>query len=249
MQEFELAPRSLSAFQPTERGCSHFVRAKRNERASRRGTGDSQSDSRFVGTPSSARCQPKYERAVRFLFARANETAWISNALVRGGISFSRTILMPSTRVRHGGDCTARTSTIFRAAADEVQKAIFTVFFAHRLFRALDVEAHEHGYAPGWNANSQATLYVSLAIVSSLTFRLSNSVNAGTVFLLLSLGLGLASAVPLFAAQKVANLAAGDVQGRSNASITAGNCVVILIGLLLWATVALGLFVGPARAE
>lgn len=130
-----------------------------------------------------------------------------------------------------------------------VARAIFTVFFTHRLFRALDGEAHGRGYAPGWNANGQATLYVGLAIASYLSSRLSDSANAGTVFLLLSLGLGLASAVPLFAAQKVANLAAGDVEGRSNGSITAGNSIVILLGLLLWATVVLGVFMGPAGID
>jgi hypothetical protein len=128
-------------------------------------------------------------------------------------------------------------------------RAIFAVFFTHQLFRAIDTQAHERGYAPGWDASGQATLYVGLAVASHITGRFSEAANVGTALVLVSLGLGLASAAPLFAAQKVANLAAGDVEGRSNASITAANAVVILIGLLLWATVGVGVFVGASGTE
>lgn len=125
-------------------------------------------------------------------------------------------------------------------------RAIFAVFFTHQLFRAIDTQAHERGYAPGWNASGQATLYVGLAVASQITSRFSEAANVGSAFVLVSLGLGLASVGPLFAAQKVANLVAGDVEGRSNASITAGNSIVILLGLLLWATVGIGAFIGVA---
>lgn len=127
-----------------------------------------------------------------------------------------------------------------------VPRAIFAVFFTHQLFRAIDSQAHERGHSPSWNANSQATLYVALAIVSHVTSRLSDSASSGTAFLLLSLGLAVASAAPLLAAQKVANLSAGDADGSSNASLTAGSAIAIVLGLLMWGTVALGLFMGEA---
>ncbi|HYJ11149.1 MAG TPA: hypothetical protein VEX18_19135 [Polyangiaceae bacterium] len=130
-----------------------------------------------------------------------------------------------------------------------VPRAIFAVFFTHQLFRAIDTQAHERGYAPGWNANGQATLYVGLAVASYITGRFNDAANVGTALVLLSLGLALAGTVPLFAAQKVANLVAGDVEGRSNASITAANAAVILIGLLLWTTVGAGVFLGAAGTQ
>jgi hypothetical protein len=117
------------------------------------------------------------------------------------------------------------------------------VLFVHRLFRALDNQAHEHGYTPGWNASGQARLYVCLGILSYLTRHFGSSGNASTVSTLLALGLALGGVIPLFAAQKVANLVAGDIEGRSNASITVGNSLLIFLGLLLWANMALGVLV------
>jgi hypothetical protein len=50
--------------------------------------------------------------------------------------------------------------------------------------------------------------------------------------------------VPMLGAQRVANAASGDAQGSSNAELSAGNYVAIVVGLLFWALALAGLILG-----
>lgn len=110
-------------------------------------------------------------------------------------------------------------------------RAIFNVFFVHRLFKAMDFSARSAGFSPSWSASSQATLFVGLSIVSWLADRGSSGV-AGTV---ISVAFGVATILPIINAQKVANLASGDPEARSNARFGAASALVALLGLVLWA--------------
>jgi hypothetical protein len=110
-------------------------------------------------------------------------------------------------------------------------RAIFSIFYVHRLFRAIDSSARASGFSPSWTANSQATLFVALSIVSWVLGRGSSGL-AGSV---VSMALGISTVLPTIAAQKVANLASGDPEGRRNSQFDAGSILAAVFGLALWA--------------
>ncbi len=120
-----------------------------------------------------------------------------------------------------------------------VPRAIFSIFFAHALFRRID-DAVDPGQDVAWRPQSLATLYVIFAIIGNLSDRLPRFgldyewVAVASVTALLMI------AYVLYRAQVVANLACGDADGRSNARITLANVIWILLGLLLWLAVFAG---------
>jgi hypothetical protein len=115
-----------------------------------------------------------------------------------------------------------------------VLRAIFAVFFTHRLFRAIDQTARAAGFSPAWEPNGQATIYVVLLIGTRVLTRLDAFAGAGVMMGVLSAGLSLAAVVPLLSAQRVANLVAGDPEGSRNSSITALNAGFMVVGVLMW---------------
>jgi hypothetical protein len=86
-----------------------------------------------------------------------------------------------------------------------IARAFFAIFFVHRLFLAIDQGARATGVSTKWKHRSQATLYVTLAIVAG--FR--GSFGSSVLPFIATLALNAASILPLSAAQRVANLANG----------------------------------------
>jgi hypothetical protein len=124
-----------------------------------------------------------------------------------------------------------------------VARGIFSLFFAHELFREMDVAAGQRGDRPSFNAKSQATLYVVLGVLAAVLSRLPLN---GLLPQIVTLGLGLAAVVPLIAAQKVANYASGDPSGETNAGIDVGSVLACLAGAAFWALILLGLTIEPS---
>lgn len=127
-----------------------------------------------------------------------------------------------------------------------VPRAIFSIFFVHSLFRAVN-DKKEGGAVPreGWNHGRTATTIVILVIVSRLLDRLASQSIGSPVTDLLAL-LILVPTIACFAsAQTRINEACGDPEGESNNKLTVANYVWIVIGLLFWALVAIGIFVTP----
>jgi len=123
------------------------------------------------------------------------------------------------------------------AARDDswpVARAIFAIFFTHDLFRRINMSG---GY---FNADTFATMYVILAIVARIIDRVSAASDSFGVLDLLSIVLGLATGMPLFTAQKAANRACGDPEGRQNSSFTLANFVWCGIGMLFWLLILAG---------
>ena len=125
-----------------------------------------------------------------------------------------------------------------------VARAIFSIFFVHQLFKAFHTQAAERGPTPAWQPGSQATLFVVLSVVSNLVARMGKFIGESLALDLASTALGLAALLPMVAAQRVANAAAGDSEGRSNASYSAGNIVVIVLGGLFWLAAIYGFATG-----
>jgi|GEM_PF-2153558 len=83
-------------------------------------------------------------------------------------------------------------------------RAFFAIFFVHRLFELIRNGARSSGMSRPWDARSQATLYVVLVLAARISGQIGSDQLAALV---VSVGLTAASAMPLVAAQRVANLA------------------------------------------
>jgi hypothetical protein len=112
-------------------------------------------------------------------------------------------------------------------------RAFFSIFYVHRLFRYIDHGAADQAGVPAaWNANSHATLFIVLSLAGALLGRVGG---AGVGMLIISSAIGIATVLPLAAAQKQANLASGDAEGRSNSRFHAGSVIALILGSLAWA--------------
>jgi hypothetical protein len=83
-------------------------------------------------------------------------------------------------------------------------RGFFSIFFAHKLFKRIDQIARAAGVSRSWKPDSQATMYVVLAIIANIVTRVE-----GSVPLVAGLALSAATVLPLVEAQRVANLANG----------------------------------------
>jgi hypothetical protein len=110
-------------------------------------------------------------------------------------------------------------------------RTLFSIFFAYDLFTRVHAEARQHGIAPRYHAGWAAAAY----IVPSLMFRLPDPWWMIT----------LASIVPLVSVQGAANAVNASLTplaGR-NASFSAVNVVVIVLGAILWLLLLLAFWV------
>jgi len=125
-----------------------------------------------------------------------------------------------------------------RRPLSPVWRAVFSPFFAHKLFGIVAEQgARVSPTAPRLESNGMATLYVALVIGSWLIDHMGDN----PVLDVAAAVLGLGAAYPLLAAQQAANAASGDRDGSSNSRLTPLNYVFILFGALLWPLFVLGL--------
>jgi hypothetical protein len=113
-------------------------------------------------------------------------------------------------------------------------RAIFSVFTAHSLFSTFALAGALRGRR--FDANMNATVFVVLSIISMVIGRVGDKVSQEfNPMDAAGIAIGLATVVPVFAAQRAANIAAGDEQGESNSSFTLGNYLwcALCLGLLL----------------
>lgn len=121
-------------------------------------------------------------------------------------------------------------------------RAVLSIFFTHKLFRCIDVEAGRVKAAVRWSPDGMATLYVVLTIIANVLDRVSSTA-VSTPLAIVALACGLGAAYPLYEAQRVANVACGDARGSSNRAFTAANCIFILLGGVLWILIFIGMTV------
>lgn len=125
-----------------------------------------------------------------------------------------------------------------------VMRAIFSVFFAHSLFRKLEDRHAEMDRESTWNPGAMATIYVILTIAASIADRVSTSMSEYTVLDFVSIVILPFIVWILYRAQRVINIVCEDPDGESNAQITPANCFWLVIGLLLWSLIAIGFYDG-----
>ena len=125
-------------------------------------------------------------------------------------------------------------------------RALIPIFFVHRLFRliapgAAPDSAPGRSNASAWHPGEMATLFVVCALGSRLFHHLgpyvATRLGAAAAIPWLehaSTLLGLCQMVPLFAAQRAANAAAGDPEGSSNSRLNALNYLFLALGVVGW---------------
>ena len=128
-----------------------------------------------------------------------------------------------------------------------VGRAIFSVFFVNQLFKSLYLEASRAGYRPSFNPSNQAGLYIAFVVGSRLLDRF-DSAGRVPIFSLLAIAVGLAGALPLVSAQKVANLVAGEEGARMARPFSLGEGIFACLGVILWGLMLAGLFMTTGAA-
>lgn len=126
-----------------------------------------------------------------------------------------------------------------------IPRAIFQVFFTHSLFKEITSTLKNKQISFKWvlPPSLLATIYVVVSIVSNAADRFSrrndnfSAVDVVSLVLLPVLGWCLAQA------QKAANLAVGDAQGASNATMTMTNYVWLVFFGLMWLVIFWSLYV------
>jgi hypothetical protein len=122
-----------------------------------------------------------------------------------------------------------------------IPRAIFSVFFAHALFREFDAERARRGHAFAWSPMLAANVYVISALASSVISQLTRRGMVSETVDLLSIGLLAPMTWGLYVAQRAANVAEGDPDGRANARFSWANIVWLVLGGAFWLLVLLGM--------
>lgn len=124
-----------------------------------------------------------------------------------------------------------------------IPRAIFPVFFAHSLNREIDFRLKRIDSRYRWSPGAHATVFVIFYLINALASRLAGKGIGAPITSILTVLTLLPVAYAMLQTQKAANAACGDPNGDRNRRLTAANYLWLLIGFVLWALTAIGLFV------
>jgi hypothetical protein len=123
-----------------------------------------------------------------------------------------------------------------------VPRAIFSIFFAHRLCEIINTRILRKGIDYTWPWKGAATTFVFFAIIGSICDRLAGK-DVGSPFTdLVSVVILPVTSWALWRIQMAINVACEDPTGESNHRLTAANVVWIIIGTLVWLLFFIGVF-------
>lgn len=118
-------------------------------------------------------------------------------------------------------------------------RTVFQIFFVHGLFQRINDAVFRADASVSWNHQTHATWMVLLMVSVKLLDRLPVVAGSGlSLLLLLPLLMG------WLKAQRMINLACGDVSGASNQSLSGANWAWMVFGWLFWGLVLLGMLLG-----
>lgn len=121
-----------------------------------------------------------------------------------------------------------------------VARAIFSIFFVHGLFEAMQQHLDKAGRAYGWNHRNHATWYVLAVVLARVIDRLTrNSDNLLAAVSLLAMPI---AGYFLLQAQYAANTACLNEGDDINDKLSVANYVWITLGLLFWVMILVGIF-------
>lgn len=125
-------------------------------------------------------------------------------------------------------------------------RAIFSIFFTHSLFNRINRSAEHLEQKHKFNANLLATFFVVAVVVGNLLDRIAVNISllenlSDNTLIITSLIIFLLSAYPLAAVQATVNRINNDILGYLNYKYSLWNYLLIAIGAIFWALVALAL--------
>jgi hypothetical protein len=121
-------------------------------------------------------------------------------------------------------------------------RSVFQVFFFHALFQRFQQAASMRAGRPASSLAGIATVLVVVSITSSVLNRLSQSDRVPEFIALLPIFLLPIQAWLFHFAQRVANYAAGDDEGKRNSTFSGINVLWMFLGGIWWVLVLLGSF-------
>jgi hypothetical protein len=122
-----------------------------------------------------------------------------------------------------------------------VPRAVFYVFFTHRLFREIDVRLKRVDARDRWSPEAMAWLFVMFAVTGNVLDRLAQAQIGFPIVDALALLTLLPMAYALLQAQRAANSVCGDPKGDGNRYFTAANYLWLIFGFALWALIAIAM--------
>ena len=124
-----------------------------------------------------------------------------------------------------------------------IPRAIFSIFFVHSLFRAVQEKIDRAGNSFDWNPNSHAGIVVSLIIISNILDNTSAKSIGSPYTDWLSIIILVPLVFSLHKAQLAINVSCDDAEGKSNDEFTWANYVLLTLGSALWILAMIGLFI------
>lgn len=121
-------------------------------------------------------------------------------------------------------------------------RGVFHILFAHSLFKRIDLRLQQAQPAYRWSAMAHAWAFVVFSVAGLVFDELASRDIAFPLTDALALMTLLPTGYALLHAQKAANAACADPAGVRNASLSAANYAWLILGFLLWAAVAIGLW-------
>ena len=121
-----------------------------------------------------------------------------------------------------------------------VPRAIFAIFFVHSLFGKIRGRLQQVDPDSDWSANTYATLYVVLTVISVVSDAVVESGQADIWVAMVSIGIVIFLALVLYQAQIFANRACNDPWGQANHQITLANVLWLILGAVFWIFTLLG---------
>lgn len=130
-----------------------------------------------------------------------------------------------------------------------VARSIFAIFFMHSLTEEVDQTLKRANVRHAWDPRGVATLWVVLAIASTILDRLAMRDIGSPTTDVLSLAMLMPLSLCMWRIQDAANQACGDPEGASNQRLDAVNWLWIALGIVVWAMSLLGLWMIVAGIE
>ncbi|WP_049631642.1 hypothetical protein [Cellvibrio sp. pealriver] len=124
-----------------------------------------------------------------------------------------------------------------------IMRAIFSIFFTHALFFAIDMRLKQLKTNFNWDPSTWATIAVISVFISPIIDHFAETNPAVGVIDFVSLVLMAIYGFALFKAQRAINISCNDPTGSSNSNFTFANCVWIFFGSIILTLALIGIFV------